>query len=202
VNGPTGRSGRLRLVHRIEMARRGADLLERKQRVLTGELARLRLTTRRTSEEWQSAAEEAARWLRRSLELDGLERIAGAAAPEPATVRVGWQAAMGVVYPYRVVLVLPRARPAAASTALALAAAAHRSALEAAGRHAAAERALRLVEAELDATRLRQQAIERRLLPRLDAQLHRLETQLDELEREENVRLRWAAGARGTGRTG
>jgi vacuolar-type H+-ATPase subunit D/Vma8 len=38
------------------------------------------------------------------------------------------------------------------------------------------------------------------LLPRLTDRLQLLENQLDELEREENVRLRWAAGTRDGGR--
>lgn len=202
MSAPAGRSGRLHLVRRIELARRGCDLLERKQRVLAGELSRLRLATRRSREEFEAAATEAARWLRRSQALDGAERIAAVAPGEPAVVRVTWQTAMGVAYPHDAVAILPDASPTAGSSALVFAVRAHRRALGAAARHAAVERALALVEVELEATRLRQQAIERRLLPRLEGQLHRLESQLDELEREENVRLRWAAGARGAGRTG
>jgi V/A-type H+-transporting ATPase subunit D len=200
VSAPTGRSGRLRLAHQIDVARRGSDLLERKQRILGGEVTRLRLLTRRSREDWQDAAADAARWLRRCQGLDGAERVAAVAAPEPAVVRVNWLAAMGVVYPGEVVTVLPPEHPTAGSSALVLALRAHRRALEVAARHAAAERALALVTVELEVTRLRQQAIERRLLPRLTGRLRQLEAQLDELEREENVRLRWAAGTRDGGR--
>lgn len=200
MSAPTGRSGRLRLAHRIEMARRGSDLLDRKQRVLAGELARLRLHTRRTGLEWEETATEAARWLARSHGLDGAERLASAAGPGRALVRVSWHAAMGVVYPDDARAVLPRETRTAGSSALVLAARAHRRALEAAARHAAAERALSQVALELEQTRLRQHAIERRLLPRLEGQLRRLTMQLDELDREENVRLRWAAGREDAGR--
>lgn len=202
MSAETGRSGRLRLAHQIDLARRGCDLLERKQRVLAGELARLRLATRRTREEYADTTADAARWLRRAQALDGAERIAAVASAEPATVRITWHGAMGVAYPLDAVTVLPPERPTAGSSALVLAARAHRRALAAAARHAAAERALALVEVELEATRLRQQAIERRLLPRLEGRLHQLAGQLDELEREENVRLRWAAGTRRAGRPG
>lgn len=200
MSTPTGRSGRLRLIHRIEMARRGSDLLDRKQRVLAGELARLRLQARRSGLEWQDAAAEASRWLARTQTLDGAERISTAAGEGTARVEVTWQAAMGVVYPHRAVTVPPPLRPTAGSSALVLAARAHRRALAAAATHAAVERALTQVAAELEATRLRQHAIERRLLPRAEGQLRRLTMQLDELDREENVRLRWAAARNDEGR--
>ena len=107
---------------------------------------------------------------------------------------------MGVVYPHRAVTVPPPPRPTAGSSALVLAARAHRRALAAAATHAAVERALTQVAAELEATRLRQHAIERRLLPRAEGQLRRLTMELDELDREENVRLRWAAARNDEGR--
>lgn len=199
MTAPSGRSGRLRLAHQIEMARRGSDLLDRKQRVLTGELTRLRLQARRTGEEWQEAATEAARWLARSHALDGAARMATAAGVRRARVQVTWQAAMGVVYPDDAAALLPEEACTAGSSALVLATSAHRRALAAAARHAAAERALAQVTRELETTRLRQHAIERRLLPRIEGQLRTLTMQLDELDLEENVRLRWAAG-HGTGR--
>ncbi|NIR58560.1 MAG: hypothetical protein GWO02_03100, partial [Gammaproteobacteria bacterium] len=71
--------------------------------------------------------------------------------------------------------------------------AAHHEALEAAVLHGVAARAVAVLKAELAATRSRQRAIENRWVPRLEEGLRTLETQLDELDREENVRLRWAA---------
>jgi vacuolar-type H+-ATPase subunit D/Vma8 len=73
------------------------------------------------------------------------------------------------------------------------AAAAHRSALSAAVRHAALQRAVLLVSAELAATRARQRAVERRWVPRLEGELLAIRRQLDEQELEEGLRLRWAA---------
>ena len=70
---------------------------------------------------------------------------------------------------------------------------AHRSALTAAVRHAAAARAVLLVSAELAATRTRKRAVEKRWVPRLEGQLLAIRRQLDEQEREEGLRLRWAA---------
>jgi V/A-type H+/Na+-transporting ATPase subunit D len=197
MSAPTGRSGRQRLVHQVEMARRGAGLLDRKQRVLGGELARLRLRARRTREEWQQAASEAQRWLARSHTLDGAERIAAVASPSPAVVRVTWQAAMGVLYPDAADVVLAPAARTAGSSALTLTRQTHQRALAAAAALAAAERAHAEVARELESTRLRRRAIERRLLPRLEGELRRLTMQLDELDREENVRLRWASSREG-----
>jgi V/A-type H+-transporting ATPase subunit D len=196
----TGRSGRLRLEHQLDTARRGADLLERKQRILSGELVRLRLVTTRTEHEWGVAAAEAARWSVRSQALDGAQRLADVVPQGRAMVEVSWHAAMGVLYPGDATVRHPPSRPTGGSSALVMAGRAHRAALEAAARHAAAERALAQVGQELESTRLRQQAIERRWVPRLSEQLRRLTMHLDELEREENLRMRWAAGAPRAGR--
>jgi V/A-type H+-transporting ATPase subunit D len=201
VSQVSGRSGRLRLEHRLETARRGAELLERKRRILSGELTRLRLITVRTQQEWHDAAGAAARWLARSQALDGAQHLAEAAPAERASVEISWQAAMGVEYPGEAAVRHPPWRPTGGSSALVMAARAHREALEAAARHAAADRALALVGQELEATRLRQQAIERRWVPRLAGQLSRVTMQLDELEREENLRMRWAADTHAVGRS-
>jgi vacuolar-type H+-ATPase subunit D/Vma8 len=207
----TGRAGRLQLVHRLETARRGCDLLERKRRILAEELSRLRLLSAQTQREWAEVAAEAARWAARSLALDGAQRIVDSAPSSPATVMVTWRGAMGVIYPDTTVVSIPAPEPVSASSSLLVATRVYRVAVVAAARHAAATRALALVEVELEATRLRQRAIERRWIPRLETNLRELGHELDEQERQENVRLRWATGAAqpgsldgagGTGRSG
>jgi vacuolar-type H+-ATPase subunit D/Vma8 len=50
------------------------------------------------------------------------------------------------------------------------------------------------VTIELAETTRRERAIERRWIPEHEAALHRLELALDEREREEVARARWAAG--------
>jgi vacuolar-type H+-ATPase subunit D/Vma8 len=79
------------------------------------------------------------------------------------------------------------------SSALSFAADAHRRALAAAVQHAAISRAVAMLAAELTHTRTRQRAIDNRWIPQLENALRILEMQLDELDREENVRVRWAA---------
>ena len=49
---PPGRAGRLWLTRRLAVARRGADLLDRKLRILLSETARLRDAAARTATEW------------------------------------------------------------------------------------------------------------------------------------------------------
>ncbi len=56
---------------------------------------------------------------------------------------------------------------------------------------------LQVVAAEVVTTRGRLRAIEDRWVPELEAGLHALDAALDELERAEGVRLRWAVRQRG-----
>ena len=70
--------------------------------------------------------------------------------------------------------------------------AAYRRAVEAAADHAAAQAAVQIIEAELAATGRRARAISDRWLPRLEAWLAAVTRELDEAEREEAFRLRWA----------
>ena len=100
---------------------------------------------------------------------------------------------MGVVFPEDAICEPSVAPPAGGSSALSYAVAAHRSAITAAVRHAAAQRAVLVVSAELAATRTRQRAVEKRWVPKLESELLSIRRQLDEQELEEGLRLRWAA---------
>lgn len=190
----SGRAGRLRLRRRLEVAGRAGELLDRKQRILTGELDRLEMEAQRAETEWRRAAGAAAIWLRRSAALDGQRALDAAVPADAATVAVEHREAMGVRYPVHATVRPPDEPVRQGSSALAFAVAAHRRALAAAVRHAAILRARALLAAELDHTRARQRAIDSRWIPRLQDALRTLEAQLDELDREENVRVRWAAG--------
>ena len=76
--------------------------------------------------------------------------------------------------------------------ALAGAREAHAAALAAAVRHAAAEAALRVVQAETAATRYRLRAVRDRWIPRLHEALAQVEFSLEEQERADGARLRQA----------
>jgi len=191
----TGRAAKLRVERRLLTARHGAELLDRKQRILADELERLHLKSDRTAQAWLTAARNAESWRARAAALDGREVIAAAAPLTPAVVQVEWAGAMGVTYPEEAQCDAPVASPAGASSALTYAATAARAALAAAVRQAAAERAVLLLTAEITATRTRLRAVQKRWIPRLEDELETIRRQLLEQELQENLRLRWAADA-------
>ena len=73
---------------------------------------------------------------------------------------------------------------------------AHRAALAAAIRHAAAAEALRVIEAEVLATRYRLRAVRDRWIPRLEQALAEVTFALEEQERSDAARLRLTVAGR------
>jgi V/A-type H+-transporting ATPase subunit D len=194
---PPGRAGRLWLRKRLEIARRGSDLLDRKLRILRREQERLALLVQRTGEEWQRTCGDAETWLLRAALLGGQRALRLAGDGAPAEVTVVWAETMGIHYPVQATCAPPgdRGPLAPRSAALGQAASAHRTALAAALRHAAATAAARTVDDEVAVTRQRLRAIEDRWIPRLQAALAEVELTLDEQERADGVRLRRAAAS-------
>lgn len=189
---PPGRAGRVWLAARIDVGRRASELLEQKQQLLRREQRRLAELAGRTEREWHSLATEADTWNARASVAGGRDEVRrGAALVRPAQARLTWTSQAGVTYPATASVDLPPAPPPLGA-AVTPAATACARALEAAVRHAAAESALARVEAELSATVRRLRAIRDRWLPRLEADLHLLELRVDDAEREETTRLRWA----------
>jgi V/A-type H+/Na+-transporting ATPase subunit D len=200
VRHPAGRAGRPWLAHRLEVARRGAELLADKQRALMREHARLEPLLAQARSDWELRAREAERWLARAAMLGGERQLdfAGAAL---AQVTVSWRTILGVRCPADAQLELPPDRelvPAGASAAFYCAATAHQRALEAAVRVGVAESALVRIRADLQATTLRRVAIERRWLPAHERALAALELGLDEVEREDSARVRRITGSDGS----
>jgi len=68
---PPGRAGRLWLVRRLETARSGAGLLDRKLRILQAELARRQRAAAQTARSWESGQADAQAWLLRAALLGG-----------------------------------------------------------------------------------------------------------------------------------
>lgn len=193
---PPGRAGRIWLQRRLAVAERGSELLDQKLRLLHAERQRLRLHVERTGAVWEDAAHEADRWLVRGALLGGQRGIRLAGSPGTADVEVTWSYLMGVRYPSGVRCTRAADGPDAAppdNAALVAARDAHRRAVEAAVTHAAAEAALRVLEAEEVATRRRLRAIEDRWIPRLQQALSQIQLGLEEQEHAEGVQLRWAA---------
>lgn len=196
---PPGRAGRPWLAHRLAVARRGAELLDSKHRALLSERQRLEPLVAEARSEWEVAAREAERALARAAVLGGerqVELARRSAADAPADVTVRWRAVLGVSCPADGEIG-PRAAPELSarggSAALLTAARAHRDALEAALRIAVLAGALDRVENELRATALRRNAVQRRWIPAHEAALRELELVLEELEREDGTRVRWAS---------
>jgi V/A-type H+-transporting ATPase subunit D len=197
---PPGRAGRVWLRHRHAVAERGSDLLETKLRILAAERERAALQAEGTAREWAVAAEEADRWLLRAALLGGRRGLRLAVDREPAAVHLTWATTMGVTYPDDTEVVAPEPDPDAATpdgAALVAARRAARQGLAAAAAHAAATAALEALDAEVRVTRRRLRALQERWLPRLDEATASLTEALEEQEREEGLRLRWAASRSG-----
>jgi vacuolar-type H+-ATPase subunit D/Vma8 len=188
------RSGRLRLVARLDLADHAAGLLHSKETALERERVRLAGYASRAETEWKILCEEAAAWLlrARTLGASGELRQLIIDGPPPASVTPQWQVSMGITYPGSV-RSAPGDRPLLTSTAaLGPTSDAYRRALDAGALHAATIAAVGRLDAELAATRRRRKAIEDRLRPRLETTLRELDLHLDELDREEAVRVRVA----------
>jgi len=193
---PPGRAGRLWLERRLEVARRGADLLDRKLRILQSELDRLRSSAEQTAREWDRSCATAELWLLRAGLLGGQRAIRLASqGGQFADVTISHAVTMGARHPADAACAMPRPTgwdgPAVAG-----AREAHRAALAAAVRHAVATGALRVIEAEAVATRYRLRAVRDRWIPRLEQALAEVTFSIEELERADGARLRLAAGAR------
>jgi V/A-type H+-transporting ATPase subunit D len=200
---PPGRAGRLWLQRRLAVARRAATLLDQKLRILRHEQERLDLLVRRTGPAWERTCGEAETWLLRSVLIGGQRAVRHATGESLAEVSVNWTSAMGLRYAAEAVYLAPAADAGAGtvgSAAPVRARTAYAEALDAAVRHAAAQAALRSVEAEMAGTRRRLRAVEDRWIPRLEAALAKVRLELSEAERTEKVRLRWVSHQRTGGR--
>ncbi|MGI5229655.1 V-type ATP synthase subunit D [Actinoallomurus sp. CA-142502] len=196
---PPGRAGRLWLRRRLEVTRRGVDVLQRQLRILVREHDRLASVAERTRRAWESACADADMWALRACMADG--RRALRPSP-PADVTVRWEETMGLRHP-----AAATCRPAgdpppmACSAALAEARRAARTALQAAVDHAVAREAERRVARRIAVIRQRIRALEDRWLPRLTAAIKEIDLALEEAERADAARLR-RAGRAGLGPSG
>jgi len=192
---PPGRAGRLWLRSRLATAQRGRDQLDRKMRILVPELQRRRLEADRCRREWTVVLEGAQTWLLRAALLGGQDVVRHAVGPQVAEVQLTWTTTVGLSYPVDVQVVSPPddALPLAGNAAIGPAVVAFRAALLAGVRTAAAEEAVRRVEAESAVTSRRLRALEKRWLPALADALTALELSLEQSEQEDSMRLRRTA---------
>ena len=189
---PPGRAGRLWLQRRLRVAERAAELLDRKLRILRGELDRQRRVAAQAAADWDRCHADAQRWLLRACLLGGQRAVRVAADGRLADVTISYNTVMGIRHPSDVSCVIPE--PATwDGPVLADARQAHRAALQAAVRHAAAAEAVRLLEAETLATQYRLRAIKDRWIPRLQQALAEVTLAIEEQEISDAARLRLAA---------
>ncbi len=193
---PPGRTGRPWLLHRLEVARAGADVLEEKRRVLLRRREQLAFEVEEACREWERLAGEAAEMHQRALVFSGARRLRLAAfyGGGRADVSVQWRNLLGVGVPDTAEVGFTEPIdlvPFGATLPLVLDAEAHRRALAAAADYARAREAHRLVSEEVTRTARRLRAIEHRWIPQHKQALARLELTLDELEREDSSRVRW-----------
>ncbi|MCU0301742.1 MAG: V-type ATP synthase subunit D [Candidatus Nanopelagicales bacterium] len=195
---PPGRAGLPWLARRRAMAERGSDLLERKLRILLAEEEDYALRAERTRADWHDAVRQLDRWMLRSALLSGERALRLATDGADARVEVDWRLTMGVRYPADATCAL--AGPGGFqpdNTALHEACDAARRAVLVGVDHAVATAALEAIRTEIAATRRQLRALDHRWLPRLEAAHAQLLIQLDDIEHDEHVRLRWAAVPRG-----
>jgi V/A-type H+-transporting ATPase subunit D len=193
---PPGRAGRIWLVKRLEVARRGAEVLDRKRQALLREQRRVRAEAEQARVEWQKAAAQVALWSVRAEFLDGPGRLELLVrhVEGPAAIDVSWSNLMGALLPTAQTVVVPDLPPVSAfggSSAAVFLARASREATHAAACAAAAERAEAELGAELRRTARRLRALRQRWIPQHETALAQLDLALDETQREEAVHSRW-----------
>ncbi len=193
---PPGRAGRTWLVERLQIARRGAELLDRKRQALLHEQARMRAEADAARDDWHDALAQAELWSARAKVLDGAGRldVLSRHVRERATIELSWSNLMGAHLPSadRVTVPDPPALSAlGASSASVIAARACCEAARAAVRYAVAERAHVELSGELARATRRLRALQTRWIPQHEVALAELDLALDESQREQAARVRW-----------
>lgn len=196
---PPGRAGRTWLIARLEVAQRGAELLDRKRQVLLGEQARVRAEAERARQDWNEAAARMETWSSRAGIIDGAARLELLArhARDRASLELSWLNFMGARIPHTDAVDVPEPPAVSAlggSSAAVLLARASCEAARAATRFAIAERAESELSAELGRAARRLRALRERWIPQHEQALAALDLALDEGQREQAIRVRWLAG--------
>jgi len=203
---PPGRAGRTWLVGRLEIARRGAELLDRKRQALLREQAPVSNEADAARRAWRDAAERAELWSARAAVLDGAGRLELLArhVDQPATLEVRRSNLMGARLLSLDAVDVPEPLPVSAlggSSAAVIAARACGEATQAAARWAVSEHAEHELSAELGRTARRLRGLRDRWIPDLEAALADLNLVLDENQREQAARVRWLMRRQGPSRS-
>lgn len=187
---PSGRAGRLWLTHRIDVAERAADQLERKIHVLSMEIARQRAIADAARLTWSDACANARTWAVRAALIAGQESLRNNAST-PVALTLIWANTIGVRHPVSAVVErpIPSDQPVA-TAAMAPAAEAFAEAVRAGVLLAIADATCNALDDARAQTRRRARLLRRRWLPMLAADLQTLELALEQGEQEDHARLR------------
>jgi V/A-type H+-transporting ATPase subunit D len=187
---PAGRAGRLWLVHRVSVAERGADQLERKVQLIATEMERARQAAEHCRADWDVACRHAELWALRAGLVGGSDGVRRAWA-KPVDVDLSWTNTVGVRHPQSVHVATPDVPDVATTTAaLVTARKAFVTAARVAAELGAADATVEALDTSLRATRARARILRRHWIPRLRSRLHDLEFALEQTEQEDHARLR------------
>jgi len=196
---PPGKSARPWLVRRLAVAERAAELLDLKRVALQREEAALVGRAAHARSALAEALGDAQRWWDRAAVVGGRRgtRLAAGLIP-PAAVHVTWSTRLAVTRPQAAITVAGAvtAQVGAGGSALGQAAHGYGESLKLAAEAAALEEAHRRVAAELARTTRRLRAIEWRWVPQHERALAALDLALEEAERADGARVRWAVRRR------
>jgi V/A-type H+/Na+-transporting ATPase subunit D len=196
---PPGRAGRTWLLGRLEVAHRGAELLDRKRRALLAEHAQVQAQVEQARRDWDDAMARVDTWTLRAGIVDGagrLELLARHVRDRPS-LELSWRNLMGAHIPRAEAIDVPDPPDVSAlggSSAAVLLAQACADAVRAGAQYAIAERAASELWAEQTRAARRLRALRRRWIPQHEQALVALELALDEAEREQAIRVRWLVG--------
>ncbi len=196
IHSPPGRAGRLWLRDRLALAERAVYLLDRKVRLLRREFDRVDEAATRATADWQSACRQAREWERRAVIGGGARSLQLNTPVEGADVMLGSTSVMGIHFPDSARCRVPERAPERAligSSAISPAAVAFGRAVQLGADCAVSVAAREALAAEIAATSQRLRALRDRWIPALQASLRAIEAALDELERSDSARLRWAS---------
>jgi V/A-type H+-transporting ATPase subunit D len=187
---PSGRAGRLWLTHRIDVAERAADQLERKIHVLGLEIARQQAIAAAARVRWTRQWTQANRWAIRAAFIGGQQEVRNNSAP-PVEVTLTWVNTVGVRHPESAVVGKPTPRDGVVgAAAIVPATAAFAEAMRAGVDLAIADATCRALDDARTHARRRARLLRRRWLPVLRDNLHALELALEQAEQEDHARLR------------
>jgi V/A-type H+/Na+-transporting ATPase subunit D len=193
---PPGRAGRTWLLGRLEVAHRGAELLDRKRQALLAEYGRVQEELEQAQREWDDAVARVDTWTLRAGIVDGAARLELLArhACDQSSLELSWRNLMGAHIPRAEAIEVsdvPDLSALGGSSATVLLAQACAEAVRAAARYAIAERAAAELAAELARAARRLRALRERWIPQHERALAALDLALDEAQREQALRVRW-----------